>query len=131
MPLKDPEARKIYEENYRDRHLELMKKRAAERYRTDEDFRRTQKRRHILRKYGITLEQYEASIVSQGNCCAICHEIFTTSPDLDHSHTTGQLRKFLCRSCNMGLGQFRDSVDLLLAAAEYLKGFERQPDENI
>jgi Recombination endonuclease VII len=129
--FKDLEAKKRYEESYRDRKLKLGSARAAERYRTDESYRIADKRRHILRKYGITLEQYEASLAVQGNCCAMCQEPFTTSPHLDHSHTTGQLRKFLCRACNMGLGQFRDSVTLLLSAAEYLKDFERQSDENI
>lgn len=39
----------------------------------------------------------------------------------DHDHETGLLRGMLCHYCNIGLGDFRDSVQLLLAAARYLK----------
>jgi len=97
---------------------------AAERWQTDEGYRRVRKNRNVLRSYGITLEQYEASIVAQGNRCAICHKEFTETPCLDHSHTTGQLRKFLCHPCNRGLGQFGDDPNLLEAAALYLREYE-------
>ena len=55
----------------------------------------------------------------QGGVCAICGR-----PDpehVDHSHETGAVRGILCFNCNGGLGQFRDSIDALLAAATYLE----------
>jgi hypothetical protein len=39
---------------------------------------------------------------------------------LDHDHTTGQPRGFLCRGCNQGLGQFKDDRSTLLKAYKYL-----------
>lgn len=39
---------------------------------------------------------------------------------IDHCHETGKVRGFLCRSCNTGLGGFRDRVDLLNQAISYL-----------
>ena len=104
---------------------------SAQRYASDVSFRRKEKARQIFRNYGITIEEYESSIVAQGNRCAICKEVFIRSPHLDHSHATGQLRKFLCDLCNKGLGQFRDNADLLRVAADYLEDFERQLNENI
>jgi len=43
---------------------------------------------------------------------------------LDHSHTTGAFRGWLCSSCNMGLGAIGDSLDAILRAAAYLRRAE-------
>ncbi len=39
---------------------------------------------------------------------------------LDHNHDTNQFRGWLCHNCNMGIGAFKDSVDILKKAIEYL-----------
>jgi len=39
---------------------------------------------------------------------------------LDHCHTTGKIRGFLCQKCNHGLGLFNDSIQALKSAIEYL-----------
>jgi hypothetical protein len=40
---------------------------------------------------------------------------------LDHCHSTGKFRGWLCSACNAGLGLFKDSPHLLVKAIEYLK----------
>ncbi len=40
---------------------------------------------------------------------------------LDHCHTTGINRGYLCIKCNFGLGYFKDNVIFLSAAIDYLK----------
>jgi len=40
---------------------------------------------------------------------------------LDHDHVTGKFRGWLCNQCNLGLGCFKDSSDLLVAAARYIR----------
>ena len=40
---------------------------------------------------------------------------------LDHDHTTGAFRGFICDSCNTGMGKFRDNITLLERAIDYLK----------
>lgn len=52
--------------------------------------------------------------------CAICGNNMD-APHLDHDHNTGALRELLCRSCNLGLGYFRDSPAILSAAIDYLR----------
>lgn len=79
------------------------------------------RRRKYQAKYGITLEDYEAMMATQGGVCAICE----ASPGLrrlnvDHDHETGAIRGLLCEICNRALGGFKDDPDLLSAAARYL-----------
>jgi len=40
---------------------------------------------------------------------------------LDHDHKTGQFRGWLCHDCNKALGFFKDNVELLKSAIEYIK----------
>jgi hypothetical protein len=38
----------------------------------------------------------------------------------DHDHKTGAFRGYLCLSCNVGLGHFKDDPELLKKAIAYL-----------
>lgn len=40
---------------------------------------------------------------------------------MDHNHQTGKFRGMLCNHCNRGLGNFKDNINTLHAAIEYLK----------
>lgn len=41
----------------------------------------------------------------------------------DHNHDTGEARAWLCDSCNTGLGRFKDNIELLEKAIDYLKSY--------
>ena len=56
----------------------------------------------------------------QRGLCGICKESMKR-PVLDHSHTTMEVRGLLCSSCNIGLGQFKDSASRLQSALMYIQ----------
>ena len=76
-----------------------------------------------LKKYGLTVAEFNALLALQSNKCAVCLNDFTGGKDthIDHDHSTGRVRGLLCGCCNRGIGQFRDSSERLAAAAAYLK----------
>jgi hypothetical protein len=83
--------------------------------------RQSATRARRLRQYGFTVEEYEDLLASQQGVCAICGgPPGARSLHVDHDHQTGENRGLLCHNCNIGLGNFRDDPDLLLAAAAYL-----------
>ena len=87
-------------------------------------FRATRRAKYINHKYGITAEEYEGKLASQNFACAICGVKLPKSghrTHLDHCHKTGILRAFLCTNCNRGIGHFKESIDFLMEAVEYLK----------
>jgi hypothetical protein len=82
-------------------------------------------RRRTLRKYGLTDDDWARMVARQDNRCAICR---TDKPGgrgelwhIDHDHVTGRVRGLLCHGCNVGIGNFRDDPDLMLAAVEYIR----------
>lgn len=57
--------------------------------------------------------------------CPICQRRsiagITAKVVADHDHHTGNIRDFICDSCNTGLGRFKDDTDYLENAIEYLR----------
>lgn len=88
---------------------------------------RLAKRSEKLRRvYGITLEEFDALLASQGGVCAN-RGCLATEPGplgwcVDHDHRSGMVRGILCRNCNLVLGLADDSCDRLRGAANYLEG---------
>lgn len=73
-------------------------------------------------KYGILPEQLAEMIAAQNGKCPICAGDLDR-PQVDHDHMSGKVRAILCPNCNMALGLFRDSVDIIRSAALYLERF--------
>jgi Recombination endonuclease VII len=80
----------------------------------------------LLRKFNITLSEYNAILEAQGGVCAICGEPERSRRKsylaVDHCHETGKVRGLLCNQCNVGLGALGDSIEGIEAALNYLKG---------
>jgi len=85
---------------------------------------------NILKKYGLTLEDFECLRLAFRNRCGICSVEFTeikptfgqvsTAPVVDHDHSTNRVRGLLCGNCNKGLGCFKDNQEFLTKAVEWV-----------
>lgn len=83
--------------------------------------------RHTLKKFNITEEKYREMLDAQGSVYAICGQPETKVQHgnirqltIDHDHDTGEIRGLLCASCNLALGNFKDSPENLSNAIDYL-----------
>lgn len=79
--------------------------------------------RILLKRYGITREQWNILFQQQNQTCAICRTDVSkgTGWQTDHNHSTGKLRGILCNGCNSLLGWSFESVAILENAIAYLK----------
>lgn len=87
----------------------------------------THKNCSLKRIYGITLEYYKQILHSQNYRCSICgvhEEELKKSLAVDHCHNTGIIRGLLCKSCNTGIGNFKDDVDIMKKAIEYIERYK-------
>ena len=85
----------------------------------------------LKRRYGISYEGFMTLKASQGGVCKLCGVDPTTDPTkksgslcVDHCHKTKKIRGLLCRTCNMALGKFKESIPTLQNAIEYLQEHE-------
>lgn len=111
-------------EEYRQKQLENGRKRQAE-YRALKTFEE-RKNERLMRRYNLTLEDYQGWVDEQRGHCAICNKVPVKSKlVIDHDHDTGTLRGLLCTKCNTGLGKFDDDFQLLEKALTYLYTFDK------
>lgn len=76
----------------------------------------------IRKKYGLTPDDYDALLASQGGVCAICRGAPAKRPfAVDHCHRTGRVRGLLCNRCNVAIGNFRDDAEIIQRALDYLQ----------
>lgn len=78
----------------------------------------------LEKKYGISILDYDRMYQIQGGSCPICKRHQTelkAKLNVDHNHQTGFVRGLLCNSCNQALGAFKDNIDTLQNAIDYLK----------
>ena len=129
--LKDKEKINVQTKAWKENNKEKIEKTRIEWTNKNKDKVKTYQRTSNLRKnFGIEIEEYEQMLADQNGVCAVCGqpETFihkaTGKPArlaVDHCHTRGKVRQLLCKSCNNGLGLFKDSPELLEKAAEYLR----------
>lgn len=113
------ERQREYQARYREKHPERVKE---------------QDRRQSLKyKFGMTVEDYDRMLASQGGVCAVCDDPPTEkrlAVDHDRSCCPGNVscgecvRKLLCGKCNTALGLLRDNLEYIERIKEYVKGYK-------
>ena len=85
---------------------------------------------HLMRKYGMTIEQYNAMLEAQEGGCFICGRPprEDISLHVDHDHSTGKVRGILCFCCNNALADFQEDPELLKKAAAYVSWHANQEE---
>ena len=88
---------------------------------------------YLKRKYGLTIEQYDAMLAAQGGGCCICGRPprDDISLHVDHDHSTGKVRGILCFCCNNALADFQEDAQLLQEAVAYLTAHTPAAQEEI
>lgn len=123
-------------DTYYERNAEKIKAKAKayyhanrEKIREHQNTRRTgevERAYNLLHKFGITVEDYDRMLKEQGGACKVCKSPSPGRKDrknfsVDHCHRTGKVRGLLCCHCNTAAGNLKDSPELCLKLAEYLK----------
>lgn len=83
--------------------------------------------------HGMSLEEYESRLKSQNGLCHLCRCPFKDKdgPVLDHNHTTGQFRDFIHRTCNLAIGNLKDSPEMCQMAVDYLTRWAIAPHPSV
>lgn len=78
-----------------------------------------------LKRYNLSAKDYHEMLMAQCGMCSVCDrlpiEVWETAKMqklyVHHNHDTGKVIGLVCYSCNIGMGHFNDSPELLRRAA--------------
>jgi len=86
------------------------------------------KEKTLLRKFGVDYTWYHNKLEEQNHCCAICKKPLESKRndkfDVDHCHTTGNVRGLLCTTCNTGIGLLKEDITIFKNAEKYLNKYK-------
>lgn len=105
---------KIYAKKYREKVGDRLRENSKKWY---------YKNNIRLRRYNLTLEDFEKLVLKHKGRCAICNQ--KKELVIDHCHNSNAVRGLLCHSCNKGLGCFYDNPNLLEKAKNYVTQVSR------
>ena len=108
----------------------VKRKASSKRYYLGDKAKTQYRKQRLKDKYGLTPEQFDAVLASQGGVCCLCKK---DNPGgqygkwcVDHDHRTKLIRGLLCNRCNTVLGQLGDTSESVAAWAKqvgvYLEG---------
>jgi hypothetical protein len=115
-------CKKFWLNKYYVKNKEKINKQGREYWKKNHEKVRLQ---YINRLYKLNKEQFDLLISKQNNSCAICKDIFTEEKYgcVDHIKEDNKIiiRGLLCRSCNVGLGNFKENLKIVKNASLYME----------
>jgi recombination endonuclease VII len=124
------EKGKIFQKKSRTRHREKRRLNCIRWHSENQEHERKYNIENKMRKnFGLEPEEYQAMFDAQGGLCAICRRSETAVDQkgrirklaVDHAHANNKLRDLLCMNCNQGIGKFKENIQFLQAAIQYLE----------
>lgn len=82
------------------------------------------KRKHQLKKFGMTPDDYNKMLHEQEGKCKICGKGIKENQQslaVDHCHKTNKIRGLLCGPCNRGIGLLQDNPKIIENALRYVQ----------
>jgi hypothetical protein len=76
--------------------------------------------RNSLWKYGVGKKEFEILMTNQDGICPLCLDPLGRKVDIDHNHSTGEVRGLLCHRCNTMIGFVREDISILKRSITYL-----------
>lgn len=125
----DPKPRQEYMKAWYEKNRDQVKEKQRKWHQENKDTRRAAL---VAKKYNLDKKAFLDLLSSQNGKCAICGIPESELPKklhVDHDHlccsgneSCGKcVRGLLCSKCNMGVGYFNDSIELLMSAISYLQ----------
>lgn len=112
---------KEYAENYKNKNIDKYNK-------YHKEYRNThvnqQKNYDLMKKFGITLAQFNEMFEQQEGKCLICKDHsskFKKGLCVDHCHKTNKIRGLLCGNCNSAIGKLKEDPKIFAIALDYLE----------
>lgn len=91
---------------------------------------RAMAKRSVMRRCGLSIDEYDRIYDEQGGKCKICR---VEKPRygqyrlvVDHCHMSGEFRALLCGKCNSAIGFLGENEETLFNAIEYLESFRKK-----
>ena len=109
-----------------EKHRAYVRKSRLRAIQRDPDYDR---RLDLQKKYGVTVEWYDAALVAQEFACAICKKPEADNDkrlgkpmrlSVDHCHDTNKVRGLLCNTCNRAIGLLKHDIGAMHSAVAYL-----------
>jgi hypothetical protein len=82
--------------------------------------------KQTLKKYNITIDEYDRLFASQNGRCAICGKSTKTRLAVDHNHKTNNVRQLLCTKCNLIIGCSMEDISILENSINYIKRWNKE-----
>ena len=122
---KNKEQIAAYRKEYREKNKVLIAE-ISQVWRNKPETKKALREYNRMVNYGLTPDRFNSMLKEQNNKCKLClvefdELAFNYTLNVDHCHTTNKVRGLLCSLCNRGLGQFKDNIERLTQAINYLQ----------